>query len=281
MTLIVAIPDSSLAEASDLREKTIKAGRIARALAVFCVDKVIVYETGDDNQRDRDLLLTLLRYMDTPQYLRRRVFPISPRLKYAGMLPPLRTRGHPLGKRVSDLTCGEIRWGIAVSKDTVDIGVDVMVRYAGTASKRVPTLFRIVETEPDVKIERVERSEAEAYIGYEVEMESNLIHWLQTNHETVRIVFSRKGTPFAKVERGIQNITNTAKNIVGVFGGPRRGVMDIFANQKDALRSNVEYWVNVVPNQGTETVRLDEAMFIGLGVLNKAIGPRVCKHGFY
>ena len=46
MTLKVAIPDTSLTDGNNLREKTGKAGRIARALAVFRVEEVLVYKTG-------------------------------------------------------------------------------------------------------------------------------------------------------------------------------------------------------------------------------------------
>ena len=57
MTLRVAIPDASLTDCSDLRQKTVKAGSIARALAVFRVDSVHIYDTGmlgPEKKRDAD-----------------------------------------------------------------------------------------------------------------------------------------------------------------------------------------------------------------------------------
>ncbi|MFW9795042.1 MAG: putative RNA uridine N3 methyltransferase, partial [Candidatus Thorarchaeota archaeon] len=46
MALKVAIPDTALTDCSDLRQKTVKAGSIARALAVFRVIHVYVYDTS-------------------------------------------------------------------------------------------------------------------------------------------------------------------------------------------------------------------------------------------
>ncbi|MFX1272259.1 MAG: putative RNA uridine N3 methyltransferase, partial [Promethearchaeota archaeon] len=63
MGLQVAIPDTSLIDCSDLRQKTVKAGVLARAMAVFRVERVIVYETGNlrsKAKRDSDLLVRLL-----------------------------------------------------------------------------------------------------------------------------------------------------------------------------------------------------------------------------
>ncbi|RLI61829.1 MAG: hypothetical protein DRO93_03200, partial [Candidatus Thorarchaeota archaeon] len=67
MTLEVAIPDTSLTNVPGLREKTMKAGLIARALAIFRVNRIIVYKTGrltSGQRRDAELLLRILQYMD-------------------------------------------------------------------------------------------------------------------------------------------------------------------------------------------------------------------------
>ncbi len=58
VTIKVAVPDTSLSDSTNLRQKTTKAGRIARALAVFRVEEVFVYKTGflpPSKIRDADL----------------------------------------------------------------------------------------------------------------------------------------------------------------------------------------------------------------------------------
>ena len=86
-------------------------GHIARALAVFCVDEVVIFTDGHvsptnakktySREPDPDtnghtstsdpdhVLYHLLSYLETPPYLRRHLFPLHPNLKSAGMLPSL------------------------------------------------------------------------------------------------------------------------------------------------------------------------------------------------
>ena len=141
MVLEVAIPDTSLIDCTDLRQKTMKVGSISRAFAVFRVERVHIYRTSllpQNQERDVDLLLRLLQYMDTPQYLRKRVFPHTPSLKYVGLLPPLRTRSHPLHIAVKDIEAGDVRWGIQVRDGIVDIGVKQLIKYPGRGGEREP-----------------------------------------------------------------------------------------------------------------------------------------------
>lgn len=89
------------------------AGQIARALAVFCVDEVVIFDDGqaekiktskshgtDFGQMDgrgsysgysdpNYFLLHILSYLETPPHLRKHLFPMHPDLKLAGATPSL------------------------------------------------------------------------------------------------------------------------------------------------------------------------------------------------
>jgi len=279
--LEVGIPDNSLSNCADLREKTVRAGMLARALAVFRADSIFVYKTPHSprsNSGDSDLLLLLLKYLDTPQYLRKRVFHMTPALKYAGLLPPLRTQSHPL---LDDaLSEGSLRWGIQTEPGRVDIGIRETVRYHEAISESEPTLFRVVTGPPNMALERVDRSRAEAYFGYEVLTENDLIDRLK-KHTSVRVVFSRSGTPYRKVVDVMRNSVLKTRGVTAVFGSPTQGVSELFSDRLGALKQVVDFWVNTVENQGTETVRLEEALPISLGLLNSDFGDVVSRPGFY
>ena len=96
------------AQSPDL--KTQLAGRIARALAVFCVDEVVVFDDGQTKKSGRQtngqsqgqdhttftgysdpnyFLMHVLSYLETPPYLRTMLFPMHPDFQYAGALPSL------------------------------------------------------------------------------------------------------------------------------------------------------------------------------------------------
>ncbi|TXT57005.1 MAG: hypothetical protein BAJATHORv1_20603 [Candidatus Thorarchaeota archaeon] len=282
MTLSVAIPDTSLADCSGLREKTLKVGTIARALAVFRVDTVYIYTSGwleDSDRRDPILLMRLLQYMDTPQYLRKRVFPHSPSLRYAGMLPPLRTRSHPLNED-NTLEVGEVRWGIQVRPGKIDIGLNELIRYPPTVSEKVPTLFRVEEVSP-LHLSELEREDVERYWGFAVEQLQDLIRHLKDSIGVTRIAMSRNAPVYSHLEAGLKSTVSATGNVLVVFGGPHKGVSELFESEKSSLKNNIDFWVNVVPNQGTSSVRLEEAIFAGLALLNNSIGPLVARSGFY
>ena len=131
-TLSVALPGSIIAKSVSLPQselsshssshcsaqtpelQTILAGQIARALAVFCVDEVVIFDDGqatqDAESRDADpkfqergirnelytgytdpnyFLAHILSYLETPPHLRKDLFPLHPDLRLAGSLPSL------------------------------------------------------------------------------------------------------------------------------------------------------------------------------------------------
>ncbi|KAI9669553.1 MAG: hypothetical protein M1817_004672 [Caeruleum heppii] len=106
-TLSVALPGSIIANAQSPELKATLAGQIARALAVFCVDEIVIFDDGqgnttrphrpempDDQQytgfSDPDhFLIHLLSYLETPPHLRKHLFPLHPNLRSAGTLPSL------------------------------------------------------------------------------------------------------------------------------------------------------------------------------------------------
>ncbi|HDI53283.1 MAG TPA: hypothetical protein ENF89_03915, partial [Candidatus Bathyarchaeota archaeon] len=98
--LSIAIPSSLVSEIPHLREKTATIGHIGRAAALFRVDDIYIYRDRPDESR---LIGLILRYMETPQYLRRLMFGMMAELRYVGILPPLRTPHHPLRKKAEEL----------------------------------------------------------------------------------------------------------------------------------------------------------------------------------
>jgi hypothetical protein len=284
MTLNVAIPDTALIDCPDLRQKTVKAGSIARALAVFRVDNVYIYHTGTlatSKKRDADLLTKLLRFMDTPQYLRKRIFPKSPSLKYAGILPPLRTRSHPLESTKSKLQEGVVRWGVQIRSGKVDLGLDRPINYANTISERDPTLFRVKKILPRIVLEIIDREDIEEYWGFSVERVRNLSGLLEEEKDATRIGFSRKAPPFHRLESDLKATVAGTQSVLAIFGGPGHGILEVFKEERETVKSNIDFWVNTIADQGTETVRLDEALLVSLGVLNVSLGPMVAKPGFH
>ncbi len=115
--LSVFIPNSFLSESKDLKVRTFKVGILGRALAVFQIDNVVIYNDdhikNENGEEDGEFIAEVLNYMNTPQYLRKSAFPIRPELKHVGILPPLRAPHHPVN---SQPDVGDYRQGFTVKK---------------------------------------------------------------------------------------------------------------------------------------------------------------------
>jgi predicted SPOUT superfamily RNA methylase MTH1 len=59
-----------------------------------------------------------------------------------------------------------------------------------------------------------------------------------------------------------------ASEVFVVFGSPRRGLHEIVAEEGVKLDAVSSFIVNFVPNQGTHTIRTEEAVHSALTVLN-------------
>lgn len=283
MTLEVAIPDTTLRHCSDLREKTVTTGFLGRAFAVFRAEKIIVFRTGllgNEELKDADLLVRLLHYMDTPQYLRKRVFPRAPSLRFVGLLPPLRTPSHPLFSSIDEVERGDLRWGLQIGPGKVDLGLDETVDYDGIVSEREPTLFRVVDTSPRMKLEVTDRREVPVYWGFETVMVDDFDDYLRTNNGTTTIALSREAPPFGKMQCAIESTVKGTHSLLALFGGPKIGLHELFS-QASGPKDYIDFWVNTIPDQGTETVRLEEAIYSSLALLNYSVGSLVTKKGFY
>ncbi|MDH4212491.1 MAG: hypothetical protein OEV85_01095 [Candidatus Thorarchaeota archaeon] len=284
MTLKVALPDTSLIDCTDLRQKTVKVGQIARTLAIFRVEEVFVYSTEKlraTQKRDADLLVKILRFMDTPQYLRRRIFPQSPSLQYAGLLPPLRTRSHPLLSKISELTAGTVRWGIQVRPGKIDLGFDNLIDFPTLLSERDPTLFKVEAVSPTLSLSIIDRLEAPVYWGFEASRTGTLLELLERSRNMTRIGFSRKAPPFFQLEKDLISTVSSTGSVLAVFGDPNRGILELCDVQRDDIKRQIDFWINTIDDQGSETVRLEEALIVSLGLLNNSVGKVIARQGFY
>jgi predicted SPOUT superfamily RNA methylase MTH1 len=261
----ILIPSSLTMESRDLRVNTLKVGSIARAAAVFRVDRIVIYR--DKEFDDSRFISMILRYMDTPQYLRKMLIPRREELRHVGMLPPLRTAHHPINSETSALKIGEYRVGAVVESvgsdggAWVEIGVDRPIPLV--TDKKYPVgqrlNIRIFSRNP-LAAEPVDRKEIPQYWGYEIEIVDSLENYLGSLEVPV-LLTSRKGrvvTPKLLGELGQK------RDLAVVFGSPAYGV-DAFLSKAAVDRYCM---INTIPHQGTETVRVEEAVLATLALLN-------------
>jgi predicted SPOUT superfamily RNA methylase MTH1 len=274
--LAIAIPASVVSDTPHLREKTSKIGLVGRAAAIFRVDEIIVYPDNPkvSQKADMDLIATLLSYMETPQYLRKRLFKLRPELQYAGILPPLRTPHHPLDRKVKNLKVGEYREGATLSRTKegtlIDIGVE---QPALILNKQLPIekrlTVKVTKVEKQIEVELANRDEIPTYWGYVVAVERHSFGRLVKNGGfDLTVATSKRGVPFANVAEEMGEKWKKARTILVAFGAPAQGLYDIVKNEGLNLDDVADFVINTVPMQGTETIRTEEALIASLAILN-------------
>jgi predicted SPOUT superfamily RNA methylase MTH1 len=272
----IAVPASFVSDIPHIREKTFRIGLIGRAAAMFRVDEVIIYPDMPDANQGEDIRLVqaVLSYMETPQYLRRRLFKIVPELQYAGTLPPLRTPHHPTANKTSDLKQGDFREGAVVSTSNegslIDIGVEQPALLHGVKLKENSrTTVRVSATKRMPEVTLANPTDIETYWGYKVTASNSPFgQFLQARQFDLVIATSRRGRQIKEIMNDLANRFRTSHKILTAFGAPSQGLYEIAAREQTKLEDIAEFVVNTIPNQATETVRTEEAVYASLSILN-------------
>jgi hypothetical protein len=274
--LVIAIPTSIVSDTPHLREKTFKIGLIGRAAAVFRVNEIIVFKDKPRQKQEKELRLisTILAYMETPQYLRKKLFKLTPELRYAGILPPLRTPHHPLTDKSSDLRIGEIREAIVVSTMKKGVFVDVGVEKPAfipevrlSIGRRVTV--KIVQRNGILKASLTKPEEVDEYWGYGVKAyRLGLGQILRKRKFELTVATSRYGKPLQEILKQLRMKWLKARSMLVIFGSPREGLYEIAEQEGLNLDDIVDFVVNTIPKQGTKTVRTEEAIFASLSLFN-------------
>lgn len=262
----IFIPNSFLADTKDLKLKTSKVGLIGRALATFEVDQVVVYKDlsiPDEKQNDDgDFIAEVLNYMNTPQYLRKKAIPIKSELRHVGILPPLRTPHHPTDQP----KLGDYRQGFTVKRNKkgtfVDIGMDELVFCKEQLTVNKIFSFKITKFAKEVIVTPDEPDDI--YWGYKtISTNKGLKNSLKLTNPDLVVETTRFADTIDSVFDELKTKVNSSNNLAIVFGGFYSATEE---NLESGLWETIK--INTIPNQGTEIVRIEEAVFSTLAIFN-------------
>jgi predicted SPOUT superfamily RNA methylase MTH1 len=295
----VLVPASLTREAEDKREATRKVGYVARAATVFRVDRLTVYPDPDGvEKRGAGFVETVLRYAATPPYLRKEVWDRRDELEYAGVLPALRQRSRT-GSGSDE--SGSLRQGIVT-----EVGADGRVRVncglQHPVSLPVPSGMEVGEGERvsvRVSSRRPVRAKLvdEPAAGFVVDS-ADIDDALARPDAGLTIAASRYGEELTVTKldqlvvrlRGGDDGSASGNGSGGsddtdasddeaapgdltvAFGAPERGLPPILGEDPEAVAAETgddrfDLWLNTVPDQGSEVVRTEEAVFATLSPL--------------
>ncbi len=273
MTLTVLVPSSLVREAEDKREATRKLGYVARAATVFRANRLVVFPDREGERRlGGEFVETVLRYAATPPDLRKEVWGRRDELEYVGVLPPL---------RVPSMTGSESNGSGSLTQGIVtEVGPDGRVRVncglQHPVSLFAPPSMEVEEGER-VAIRISSREPVRARIvdrpvpGFDVSR-TDLEEALDRADSGVAIATSRFGEALTTTRLPDLAARIEREGATVAFGSPGRGlpaILDI--DVEDAVEPadgpGFDLWLNTIPQQGSEVVRTEEAMFASLAPL--------------
>ncbi len=273
----LAIPDSFLYGIVSEIDRTFKIFQLSRAISIFRVENIFIFHDKIINPRrdETDFIVTLLEYLDTPQYLRKKLYSKLDSFKYVGKLHPIRSPHHRDKVLLGNIKHGETRVGILEKKNNsffVDVGLDSLIKYRGNTKQEGKKInVKLLKeknnliTAIDVKREEIN----EIYWGYKVSHFTSL-HEILRNYQKSNIILTSRLSDFFKNDSpfssNLKNTMQAGNSVLIVFGSPKFGLKEIFDREK--INISNYYSFNFFPYQGTQTVRLEESIFGVLSIIN-------------
>ena len=285
-TLSVLIPSSIVDNAQSKELRTYLIGEIARTLGIFKISEVIIFHDKlKDNSKDYiNYFIKNLQYLETPQYLRKTLFPMSEDLKLSGLMNPLESQHHlrkdewspyregcVLDRPVS----GDYSWA------NIGLNKDCKINQKLPPKTRVTVKLNESNFNPKLKY----------YTGSLVSMSEPFIkngtYWgyvvrvCETYNDIFNNSIYKEGYDFiiGTSDKG-ENYRNADfskkkdfKHCLIIFGGIS-GIEGMMIddehnklNSSENIAKNFDLYLNTCMNQGLRTIRTEEAILITLAVI--------------
>ncbi|PXF41386.1 putative methyltransferase [Gracilariopsis chorda] len=323
-TVSIALPSSILLNAQSSELRIYLAGQIARAAAIYKVHELVIFDEQVAQPSRRAKLpdnpsaffKLVLDYLETPQYLRKHLFPVSPHLRLVGLLNPLALPTHVARTDV-------VRWrdGVALNRthQRVHASSSPPTRYVDVGLSRLVELDTPVPPGTRVTVDMEpsghdydavpgkylfgklasphQRAAEQLYCGYQVRTAKCLsqvfTNSLVCDNYDLVIGTSERGTPINNFQH--TSALSNFKNLLLVFGGVQGLEHSVIGDtqleqlnisptaslpsqhQAEQNHNNVadlfDFYINTCPDQGSRTIRTEEAVLISLAALQPFINP--------
>lgn len=225
----------------------------------------------------------ILQYLECPQYLRKFFFPIHNDLKHTGLLAPLDSQHH---LRISSKF--PFREGIVTNKQHPkgsfvnagllnDVLVDKQLPENLRVTVKIPLESQTKKIHGKVVSPEQPRKETGIYWGYNVRIANSISDIFSKspykNGYDLTIGTSDKGENVHQIENKSLKFHHSLIVFGGLLGLENAVENDDNLNLDDPCLLFDRY-LNVVPKQGSRTVRTEEAVLITLSSLAEKIEPR-------
>jgi hypothetical protein len=288
-TISIALPASILDNAQSSELRTYLAGQIARAAVIFNVDEIVIYDEyacsdpHDPNRRCINQMARILEYLECPQYLRKNLFPIQESLRLAGLLNPLDSKHH-LKTHQLDIPYREGVVQKTNSKGSlVFIGLNTLVQIQQDLQSGVRVTVKVDPRDFHTRTKIIRgktvspsepRTKLGLYWGYSVRIANSLSEVINsgTFEYDLKLGTSERGDDVEEVK---PHLKTKFTHCLIVFGGLKGIEAALDADPKlsgvDDARKLFDFYLNTCVNQGSNTIRTEEAILISMATLRPVL----------
>jgi len=291
-TLSICVPGSVCAQAQSLELATKVAGQIARAAAIFRVDEIIVLDVQDgarpkvsEIRSGADFLARVLQYLETPQYLRRVLIPVHKDLRFAGMLPPLDAPHQPRQHEWLEYREGAVVEDVATpgaeTSTLANVGLDRDVRMDYSVPKGMRVTVAMGPSAPaadtgepyegSLVSPSAPRERAGLYWGYSIRIARGLSSvFTECPFEEGYDVTVGTSEHGSAEEPSLPAFKHALVAFGGIEGLEQAAESDAALEVKDPA-CLFDHYLNTCANQGSRTIRTEEAVLISLCALQEPL----------
>ncbi|MFX0122279.1 MAG: putative RNA uridine N3 methyltransferase [Candidatus Hodarchaeota archaeon] len=265
MQLTIAIPDSAVTDCTDLRTKTEKIFQIARIAAIFRIQDILLYHDPflkpSRANRERRIIARILQYIECPQYLRKRLFPISRDTSAVGVLSPLATPHHLRSRELKPNEIREAAIFLNQNRVVADVGGPHLLEVLSPPrksllNKTIRVTTKIRKTEEGFKAIIIPKVPENVYWGFSVHPSATTLGKLLVNRPEFKIATSKSCQPISSLSKDIGG------NLLVAFGGPYHGIPEMVKAEGIKVSDLFNSCFNILQNYGTRSLRLEEAIMI-------------------
>ncbi len=269
-SITVLLPHSFALDVPSLREATAKIGFVGRVLATFRVKELILYPDKPNNPdvRNARLIKTILDYLVTAPYLRKRIYPLQPSLRYVGILPPLNIPTHP---EIDAIKAEGVHYRqalVTASGETsiLETGLGRPIKIRRRLPKNAIVTLKVHVGQNRIRYSIVPKKSDEIYTGFKTVVADSLQEVLK--RYDFKIATSRLGQPIDKVFNQLADMLARSQKACVAFGAADRGLKEIAEDLGIDYVTAFTMAVNFAPGQAVRTIRTEEALAYTLSILN-------------
>uniref|UniRef100_A0A1B6KQ83 Uncharacterized protein n=1 Tax=Graphocephala atropunctata TaxID=36148 RepID=A0A1B6KQ83_9HEMI len=289
-TVSIAVPGSILDNAQTLELRSYLAGQVARAACIYRIDEVIVFDDGSTQQdglrrpgeNSCSQFVKLLQFLECPQYLRKYLFPMHKDLQYAGLLNPLDAPHHLRKSEEFPYREGVVSEQPSKNGSLVNVGLLKNVCVDKTLAPGVRVTVKLLPQKEGAKKSygsvvppSQPKTELGVYWGYSVRIAKSLSDVFTKSPYQEGYDFtigtSDKGIAIEECE---DCLFKDFKHMLVVFGG-LDGLESALECDETLTVNEVsllfDKYLNTCPNQGSRTIRTEEAILISLAQITTKI----------